>query len=199
MKLIAKLLGLDEAATEEQILDALKSKLAASDTAEIAKALELKDDASGEEIVAAIKAKDDDGTEVTAEERAEAEGKVVFTKSDAADLKRMASAGQKAADELHQSKFDTAFEKALDGVRVDAKDETRERWQKLYDADADTALEALDNLPKLASSTPRGSGGGVEDDDADDRTKLDRKAKAYAKEHKVSYEDALDAVLEDED
>jgi hypothetical protein len=208
---IAKALGLKEDTDEAAILEALKGRPSLSEIAEkLGIEIEVADGDSldTEKLTEAVKTAIEEGggaaDEKSLEDRAKEEGKQVVENAEFAELKRDAAAGKKAADELHQAKFDTAFDKALSGVRVDAKDETRERYQKLYDADAEATLELLENLPKLARTDARGSGGtegDVPDGVDEDRAKLDRRVKAYMREHDLSdYAEALDKVLaEDED
>lgn len=198
---IRKALGLADEATEEQVLEALDGRVPVAD---LVAALELDKDTEADKLADAIKAKfageatEDDRKSL--EERAREEGKVLLDATDYAQVKRDAERGKQAADELRQAKFDTAFDKALAEAKVDAKDETRERYQKLYDADPETTLEMLENLPKLAPTEARGSGKGASEaapDNVDaDRHALDRKVQAYMREHNESdYVKALDAVV----
>jgi hypothetical protein len=206
MEEIAKLLGLDTEATEEQILEALKGRL---DAKSIAKALDLKDDATEQEILDAIKAKGETEDEETSlEDRAKAEGKVVVKEDTLRDLTAKADRGVEAADKLHQREFDDAFEKALTdpkGARVDAKDETREKYQKLYDKAPEETIEILDSLPPLVNGKPNGSGGDapgsgdLPDNVDEDRAALNRKVEARMRADKVEYGEALELVLADED
>lgn len=198
---IAKALGIEDA-TEEKVLEALDGRVSLSDLAEALEVEVKADELTSEKLVEAVKAKaDEKPEEKSLEDRAKDEGKVVVDAADYAGVKRDAERGRKAAEELHQSKFDTAFDAALTdpkGPRVDAKDETRERYQKLYDEAPETTLELLENLPRLAQGEARGKTGKTPDvpDNVDaERAELDRKAKAYMTEHKVTYVEALDAVI----
>lgn len=201
MKEIAKLLGLDAEATEEQIVEALEAKL---DLSAIAKALELKDEATAEDIVTAIKAKDEKPEEVSLEDRAKAEGKVVLDADEVAEMRTGAKAGKAAAAELKQDKFDRAFDKALDEVRVDTKDETRKEWQELYDLAPEQTLKRLDALPPLANTKPKGSGaapganGEAPDGVDEERFELNEKVEARMAKDDCSYEEALRKVRAEE-
>ncbi|HEY0391045.1 MAG TPA: phage protease [Solirubrobacterales bacterium] len=200
MKEIAKLLGLDEAATEEQILEALKAR---TGTAGIAKALDLKEDAAEQEILDAIKAKAEPETE-SLEDKAKAEGKIVLDAKDVAALQADSKAGKEAADKLHQRDFDDAFTKALDAVRVDAKDETRETYQKLYDKAPEETIEILEKLPKLANTSGRGgsgdggSGKEAPDNVDEDRFELNEKVEARMAADDCDYAEALRKVRAEE-
>ena len=204
MKEIAKLLGLDEAATEEQILEALKGRL---DSKSIAKALDLKDDATEQEILDAIKAKGETEPAESLEDRAKAEGKDDLDKDTVYTLRADSKAGREAADKLHQREFDDAFDKALNdpkGARVDAKDETRERYQKLYDKAPEETIETLDNLPRLVNGKPSGSGGGpgvngeAPDNVDEERFELNQKVEDRMVADDCTYEEALKKVRAEE-
>lgn len=202
MKEIAKLLGLDAEATEEQILEALKGRL---DLSAVAKALDLKEDATEDEILEAIKSAREgaDAGEDSLEDRAKAEGKRVVDADEYDDLRADAKAGREAADKLHQREFDDAFDRALNdpkGARVDAKPETRERYQKLYDKAPEETVEMLDNLPRLVNGSPTGQGGGTgsggeaPDNVDEDRFELNERVEERMRKDDCSYEEALRKV-----
>jgi hypothetical protein len=200
MKKIAKLLGLKDDATEEQILDALKGR---PDLEKVLEALELKAEATTEEILEAIesaKVDKDENPEVDLDAAAKKEGKVVLSADEVTSLKADAKAGKEANDKIFNRDFNDAYESALDEIRVDAKDETRKEWRELYELAPEQTLKRLGALPKLAKTDADGKGGGGADGEApegvdESRFELDKKAKAYEKEHKVSYDEALDAVI----
>jgi hypothetical protein len=203
---IAEALGLDKEADEKTVLEELEKRHSLADVAESLK-IEIEGDVEDvDKLAEAItehfkESKDDD--EKTLKERAEAEGKTVLKKDDLIQLTADAKAGKKASEELHQGKFDTAFSAALDEVRVDAKDETRESWQKLYDKAPEETIERLAALPKLASTKARGSGKAdneVPEGVHEDHEKIDRKVKDKIKEDpKLTYAEALDIVLNELD
>jgi hypothetical protein len=203
MKAIAKLLGLDAEATEEQILEALKGAL---DTSAITEALGLKDDATEAEILDAIKEKSEaaDAGETSLEDRAKAEGKVVLDGAALASLQADSKAGKEAADKLHQRDFDDAYTECLDEVRVDTKDETREEWQELYDAAPEATLKRLKGLPKLANTSLAGSGKGpggngeAPDNVDEERFELNEKVEARMTADDCTYEEALQKVRAEE-
>lgn len=172
---LTEALGLDAGADEEKIFEAVTGALTERDT--------LKDQADKPESL---------------EDRAKAEGKVVIENDQLQDLTGRLTAAEKS---LADSAFEKAFDSALNEQRVDAKDETRQRFRKLYDQDADTTVEMLDNLPKLVSSEAKGKGGSDQVSDAPegvdaDSHALDREVRAYMTEHSEdSYTVALDKVL----
>lgn len=191
---IAKALGLADDSNEDQILAELGKRPALAD---LAKALGVNSEVTDTEaLVAKVKEGSD---ERSLEDRAKDEGKTLIDEDTLNQLKDQAAAGQAAADQLKADRFDRAFDKALSGGRVDAKAETKERFHKLYEADADTAIETLENLPKIVNVKPAGSGEGsleVADNVDSDRAQLDHEVKAYMKDHsEADYAKALDAVL----
>jgi hypothetical protein len=196
---LIKLLGLDAEATDDQIVEALSSKL---DNSKLLKALDLKEDASADDMVAAIEKLGADDTEVSLEDKAKAEGKVVVDASEWTETKANAAAGKAAAAELKQDKFDRAFDKALEELRVDAKDETRTEWQELYDLAPEQTIKRLDALPKVANAKPRGSGEGPAADAPDnvdqERFELNEKVEARMAKDDCSYEEALRKVRAEE-
>lgn len=134
----------------------------------------------------------------TLAERAEAEGLTVLTAAEATALRETADKGAEALKQLTQSRFDTAFTAALDAGRVDAKPETRERFAKLYELDADTTLETLNSLPVVVKLKQLGAETGehVAPDGVDpDRHALDTRAKAIAAEKNVTYSEAVTLAL----
>lgn len=199
---IAEALGLDKDSDEDAVLAEL-AKRHSLDT--VAEALDLEgDDVTTEKIVEKIKDLSEDNEGKTLEDRAKDVGKRLVDEDDFSELKRHAAAGKEAADKLHERDFEDAFDDALhdkDGPRVDAKPETKERFRKLYDLDADSTVETLKNLPRIANAKLQGSGEGPDDtpDGVDeDRAKLDKRVKAKMKEKDISYSEALDLVLDED-
>lgn len=137
---------------------------------------------------------------VSLEQLAADADKVLLSQAELDQLTAKAERGEEAAKQLHQQTFMSAYEKASEEGRVDAKDETRERWQKLYDSNADVTLEALTTLPKVVSlNAPRGESGNPSTSEAPEghdaeRYELHQQAEAYADKHSVTYEDALTAL-----
>jgi hypothetical protein len=180
LKKIAEALGLDASADEAKITERIKALQSERDEAK-AEADEAKD--SGESL----------------EDRAKKEGKVVIETDQLKKLSdRVAESEQKLADAEFNRVFDAAL-KDPKGPRVDAKPETRERYRKLFDQDRDTTVELLEAAQPLVKSSPEGKGGSDEITESPDgvdpeMSKLDKQVKAYAKEHKLSYVEALDAV-----
>jgi hypothetical protein len=209
MDLIAKLrkaLGLEDSADEAAVLSALEETVGNAKVVGALReldGLEIAEDADVEAITEVVKKaiSEDKGEEKTLEEQAEAAGKKVVTASDYDQLVANATKGAEAAEDLRVSKFDTAFDQALEGLRVDAKPETKERLRKFYDVAPEECLAHLENAPKIANAEGKGSGegeGDVPDGVDEDSYKLDQRVKAHMKEHKVKdYAEALDAVLEE--
>lgn len=172
---LTETLGLDAGAPEEKILEAVTGVLSERDT--------LKEQA--------------DKTE-SLEDRAKAEGKVVIESDQLNDLKGRLEATEKS---LADTEFDRAFETALNEQRVDAKDETRQRFHTLFEKDRETTLDLLKNSPRLVNSEAKGKGGSEEVADAPegvdpDSHALDREVRAFMAEHSEdSYTVALDKVL----
>jgi hypothetical protein len=194
---VRKALGLADDATEAQVIEALGGRVALADL--VAK-FELEGEiADTDALVSAVKEanKPEPGQKSLAD-LAKEEGKVVIESAAFADLTVKAEKGAAAAAELHQTKFSVAFDKALDELRVDAKPETKDRYQKLYDASPETTVELLDSLPKIANGAPRGSGQGVAEapDGVDpDSHALDLKVKAHMAEKNIDdYAEALKQV-----
>jgi hypothetical protein len=180
---LTETLGLDEGADENKVFDAVKGALSERDQAK----QDLADKASDEKSL---------------EDRAKDEGKVVM---DAEQVKDLTDRLTDTEKELTGARFDKHFDKALDDKRVDAKPETRERFQKLFAQDEETTISILENSPKLVNDEARGKGGSDAIDDVPDGVdpeahKLDLKVKAYRKEHTdLSYAEAYEKVLADQE
>lgn len=176
---LTEALGLDVGADDEKIVEAVKGALTERDEAK-----QLADRSSDSKSL---------------EDRAKEEGKVVI---EADQLKELSDRVSESERKLADADFERVFDAALKdpkGPRVDAKPETRERFRKLFDQDRDTTVAILESAQPLVKSTPNGEGGSesVEDTPAGvdpEMAKLDKQVKAYAKEHKVSYAEALDEV-----
>ena len=202
LKKIAKALGLSEDATEETIVAKIadRAEVRGLDPKVVADALGLDDTSDNDKIVSKAKELADSGEEKSLEDRAKDEGKVVLDADGYNALKADAKRGAEAADQLKQSRFDAAYDKALREIRVDSKDETRERFQKLYDAAPDLAIEQLDAMPKLANSSAAGSGQSTSDTPEnvdEDRFDLDQEARSLMADKDLTYEQAIDRVLAD--
>jgi phage I-like protein len=163
--------------------------------------LGLDDKADEAAVLAAI---DGLSTNPTLDDLAKSQNKVVLDASDVTTLLADATAGRQAADELHKQKFETAFDKALSqGKATPAQKET---YEKLYAADADTTLSALDSAPVVlnmhgvggsGSDTLAHDAGGTLSAEADglavdeDRSALHEKALQLAAERNIDYADAV--------
>lgn len=176
---IATALGLDTAATEAQILEAVE-------TAKAAKPEPKTLDAQAADAGKVLLDKDEhDRLKATEAAKSELDARVQTLEKNAAD-----------------GAFDIAFTKALEDGRVDAKPETRTRYRKIYDLDADVAIDTLTNLPKIvnldgSTVTERDQTAGAAPDGHDPESyELDQKVQAYLGEHPdLEYSTALDRVL----
>lgn len=193
---IAKALGLSEDSSADDVVAELAKRHTVAD---IAKVLGVEAETKEQLVEKVEELKGSDADEKSLEDRAKDEGKAVIAKSDLDELKDQAARGAAAADQLKQDRFDRTFSEALRGGRVDAKPETKERFQKLYDADADTCVETLEKLPKVINTRPAGSGQSTPDvpeNQDEDRAQLDKEVRAFMSEHdEADYGVALDKVL----
>jgi hypothetical protein len=175
LKTLAKLHGLPEDADEAKVLEAVTAAKAKLD---------------------APPRKDDT---VTLEAAAAREGKVLLSAEQVTQLTEDAAKGVKAETDLAKLTFDTAYTKALESGRIDAKPETRALHESIYTVDRDKSLTLLASLPEgVVNLTARGEGGDASEtpDGYDpDSVLLDRKVKARALEKNEPYAIALDAVL----
>lgn len=175
---------------------------AVPETKTLRAALKLADSVSDDDVIAAAVKQLQDRPEPTPiedkrtlKERAEAEGLTVLTAAEVTALRETADQGVEALKQLKQSRFDTAYDKALKAGRVDAKPETRERFTKLYELDADTTLETLKALPQAIKLNTTGAETGdapaAPEGTDPDRHTLDMRAKALMAEDKtLSYDEA---------
>lgn len=146
--------------------------------------------------------------EVSLDALAKAEGKIVLSAKESAQLLADAAAGRQALDALTSQRFETAFEKALSAGRaIPAQKDT---YTKLYEADADATLSALDTAPVVLHMEPDGSGAGADEGSVDlstyrreaegnqidtDRAKLAQKAdQLLAADPNMSYDEAIMAA-----
>lgn len=118
--------------------------------------LSLADDATDEQIDAAIKALDTAPAK-TLDQLAGENGKVVLDASEYGALKANGEAGKAAADELKATKFTTAWDKALDAGKVTPAQ--LENFTALYEASAETTLTLLDGLQPVVNVAARGRTG----------------------------------------
>lgn len=120
-------------------------------------ALELDDTADEAKVLEAVtalveKAKTPPPAEQTKtlEQLAADEKKVVLDSADFAQLRNDATAGAAAAKELHDQKFEVAWQRALEAGRaVPAMEESR---RKFYELDADTVIKELDEGPQIVNT-----------------------------------------------
>lgn len=204
---LVKVLKLDADADEAKVLEAI-TELADKGSEEneeaklpeaLVKALELDEDADAETAVKAIKTLAD---KVSKPEPPK--GKELLDTGELTELRSDAKAGREAKAELHQGKFDQAFERTLEDKRVDAKDETREEYQALYEKAPDETLKVLERLPKIVNDAARGHGKERGSDEVpagvdEERYELHEKVLEYQREQKEpDYAKALDAVVKAE-
>lgn len=203
MELIAKIreaLGLDEKATEDQILEALTAEKGSLKV--IAKAAGLAEDSDAKAITDAIGELASRGDEKSLEDRAKAEGKKLVSEADYADLVKGSAAGQTALEELRVSKFEAAYDTAVNEQRITTDDDAKKRLRGWYDADAEGCLADLAARPKLVNTSARGTGKAPADEAPDgvdpERHELNERVKARMKADKVDFATALDAELAEE-
>jgi phage I-like protein len=179
---LAKKLGLDENADEATILSAASAKL----DAEPAKPAE----------------------DVTLEQRAASEGKVVLDSAQLVTLTAQAAAGAQAAVTLAANTYESKWDKALsEGRAVPAM---RENFDKLHEINAEATLAAIDSLPQILNVELGGSGAGGGEDAGgfgsvtlgdetvrvdNDRAALDRQVTSLMAKENIDYGVALERVL----
>lgn len=177
-----KLLDLPEDADEAKLLETLTAlKQTAKDAKKAAKQL-------------------DKEPQKTLEQQAKDAGLVLLDTDDVRKLQKKAAAGAEAAKQLHQQRFDTAFELALadpKGPRV--KPAEKEQLQKVYKLDADLAIEMIEARDPVVGVGTLPNGDPAIDltrDDVEPETlvragvfpgshELDSKIRAHMREHKL--------------
>ncbi len=180
LKTLAKLHGLPEDAPEAKVLEA----------------------------VTAAKAKADEPAPTstdtkTLEAQAAAEGKVLLDAAQVTQLTADAAQGVKASQDLATMRFDTAYTKALESGRLDAKPETKALHAGIFAVDPDRSIALLESLPEgVVNLTAKGEGGdhsetpttldGAEIDP--ESVKLNKAVKARMAEQGEDYITALNAV-----
>jgi phage I-like protein len=128
--------------------------------AKILEALGLDAEADDAKVLAAVEAlktppEPEPATTKTLEAQAQEQGLKLMSTAEFGDLQSQAAAGAKAAGELAETKFETAFTRALErGKAVPAQ---KELTHKLYVVDPAETLKALDEGPQLVNVTPRGA------------------------------------------
>lgn len=178
---LTEALGLDAGANEDNVFDAVTAVIAERDQ---------------------TKADADKADTRSLEDRAKDEGKIVIETGQLTELSDRVTEAEKG---LADAEFAKHFDRALGEQRVDAKDETRERYRKLFDQDRETTIALLENQPKLVNDEARGKGGSdevttVPDGVDPDSHRLDLEVKTFMKENKIaSYPEAFDQVLADKE
>ena len=129
---LIKLLDLPQDADEATLLDAVE----------------------GLKAKAAKRAKKDAETK-TLDQQAADEGKIVLDAAVWDKTQRQAKAGALAAKELHQQRFDTAFDKAVEQRKATPGE--KDTLQLLYKADAETTLKMLDGRQAIMPDKPTGT------------------------------------------
>jgi phage I-like protein len=127
---LVKTLGLDDTADEQKVLDAIADLQKRPETTEPAEPTK------------------------TLEQQAQDAGMVILDAEQVGTLRRQAAAGEAAQKQLHQQRFDTTFSAAVKDRRVKPADE--ERFQKLYQLDADTTIDLITNLEAAPTAKPAG-------------------------------------------
>jgi phage I-like protein len=146
-------------------------------------------------------------TDVVTMSTSEADGlKEKAKKAD--DLKEQLEALSGAVDslkaELNAEKFSTAFSQAQREGRVDAKDETREKWEQRFETFGhEAAKELLFEMPaETIPVTETGATGEVSQSVApegvdEERFSIHEKAEALAKAEEIDYIDAVERVMQE--
>lgn len=141
--------------TSEEVLD---SPPRMELSADILKALGLTDDVTDEKVVLDAITEATKPVEVKSlDEQAKADNKIVLDAAQVSELVTKANAGDAAAKQLSQMRFDSAWTLALDKGK--ATPTQKESFEKLYALDADTTLKTLEDLQSVVNVSPVGSGG----------------------------------------
>jgi hypothetical protein len=133
-------------------------------------------------------------------EAANAAGVVVLTAAEVADFESRAAAGDQATKTLAETRFSTAWTKAVDEVRVTPAQETD--FKALAEKDLDLAVKTLDGLQPLKIATsPRGTGDAPPAATAEDgvdavRLELHEAALTLSEEKGIPYMDAVHKLEE---
>lgn len=199
MELVAEGTGATLSDTPRQmpVLDDIKAKLG------------LAADADDAAVLAAIS---ETPKTKTLAELAQEEGKVILDATDFGKLSADAASGAAAAKELRETKFDTAFDKALSEGKVTPAQ--REHFVALYDGSPDVTLKLLDDLEGKVNMAPQGRSGsgaqlsssqisaafgGLEKGEAldEDRGALFERATQLSQERSISFSDA--AILAEQE
>ena len=126
------LLELDAKATDEQIVEAIK----------------------GLQAQVQEKPEPETATKTLAQQAAD-EGKILLDADKFTQLAADAQAGALAAKQLHETRFETAFEKAVNaGKAVPAQKDAKHRF---FELDADAAVKELEDGPQIVNVRPQGS------------------------------------------
>jgi len=123
--------------------------------------------------------------------------KVVVLENQVGELRENAETARR---ELENQRFEQAYDKAeAEGRAAPAE---KERYQKWYALDADTAIEQLENAAPAFSTRPRGRNASAGDDGVPDGVKadeyqLEQRVRAYMGEHAgMDYLTALEQVAQ---
>lgn len=135
---------------------------------------------------------------LTLEAQAAAEGKVLLDAAQVTKLTADAAKGVKAETDLATMQFETAYTKALETGRIDAKPETKALHEGIFAIDRERSITLLQSLPEgVVNLTARGSGGDHSEIpqgyDAES-VKLDREVQARMADKGEDYITALNAI-----
>ncbi len=185
LKTLAKLHGLPETADEAKVLEAVTAAKTKADAEPAPGSTDTK----------------------TLEAQAAAEGKVLLDATQVTKLTADAAEGVKAAKDLATMRFDTAYTKALESGRLDAKPETKALHAGIFAVDPDKSIQLLESLPEgVVNLAAKGEGGDHTEtpttlDGAQldvDSVKLDKTVKARMAEKGEDYITALNAIQDAE-
>lgn len=104
----------------------------------------------------------------TLEADAAAEGLVLLDADRVKTLERQAAAGETAMKQLHEQRFETAFDAALKneaGAKVTPAE--KDKLHKVFELDADLAIDMIESREPIVGAKPRGLHVTELDDDAD--------------------------------
>lgn len=182
--------SLSEASVEEEVAETHGAVADDTKSTDEAQPTELTEEVTPEAVAA-----DDGSDETTITMSAADHATLVET---AAQVKALSEALDETKQELRNERFSTIFSQAQREGRVDAKDETRDKWfSRLDKFGFEDTRELLFDLP--ADTVPVIERGEtvdadialeVEDGVDPDRASLDAKIKAYAAENDVDYAEA---------
>ena len=134
----------------------------------------------------------------TLEQQANEAGKIVLDQATFKTLSAGAAAGMEAQKELHQTKFTTAWDLAVNGGKF--ADAEKPTWERFYELDAEHTLKTLDDAPVRFQISPRGQNVSPEQAAATDPlARADQRArKIMLDKPGTAYVDAFETALNEQ-